>query len=395
MTEMSLRATIDLEALGFERGGHLIVSRALESVPVGGELWVRGHDPVLPVHLAAWCRAKGHGFASPTTVIRGGYDDVRWSGARRAGDATAASVVARPAPGWGLAARGALIEEGGPAPEFDLDQRDLVWASLAPRLYAQASANQWDPATAVPWDTDDRLPDDAERAVVQIMTYLVENEQAALLVPSRFLSRIHPHFREVVQLFAVQIADEARHIEVFSRRAALHGGVVGRSEAGGRTSLQTLLEEPDFVIASFLLSVLGEGTFLDLLAFLDRHAPDRVTQVIARLVLQDEARHVAFGLAHLQHTLAVDGTLLGVLRQAIERRHDALANRAGLNEHLLDSLVVLAAGSWSPAAIADGYERIEQLRDAMDQGRRRRLARLGFPADEAEELSKLHTRNFM
>jgi hypothetical protein len=97
----------------------------------------------------------------------------------------------------------------------------------------------------------------------------------------------------------------------------------------------------------------------------------------------------------LQHTLAVDGTLLGVLRQAIERRHDALANRAGLNEHLLDSLVVLAAGSWSPAAIADGYERIEQLRDAMDQGRRRRLARLGFPADEAEELSKLHTRNFM
>ena len=28
------------------------------------------------------------------------------------------------------------------------------------------------------------------------MTYLVENEQAALMVPARFLGRIHPHFRE-------------------------------------------------------------------------------------------------------------------------------------------------------------------------------------------------------
>jgi hypothetical protein len=31
----------------------------------------------------------------------------------------------------------------------------------------------------------------------------------------------------------------------------------------------------------------------------------------------------------------------------------------------------------------------------MDEGRRRRLARLGFPPGEAAELSALHTRNFM
>ncbi len=31
----------------------------------------------------------------------------------------------------------------------------------------------------------------------------------------------------------------------------------------------------------------------------------------------------------------------------------------------------------------------------MDEGRRRRLAAIGFPADEATELSALHTRNFM
>jgi hypothetical protein len=31
----------------------------------------------------------------------------------------------------------------------------------------------------------------------------------------------------------------------------------------------------------------------------------------------------------------------------------------------------------------------------MDEGRRRRLAYIGFPDDEAAELSALHTRNFM
>jgi hypothetical protein len=37
------------------------------------------------------------------------------------------------------------------------------------------------------------------------------------------------------------------------------------------------VDEQDFAIASFLLSVLGEGTFLSLLKFIERYAPDRVT----------------------------------------------------------------------------------------------------------------------
>ena len=60
-----------------------------------------------------------------------------------------------------------------------------------------------------------------------------------------------------------------------------------------------------------------------------------------------------------------------------------------------DAVVVLAAGTWTPDAIASGYERVQALTADMDDGRRRRLARLGFPADEAAELSALHTRNFM
>src|SRR4029079_2696567 len=205
-----------------------------------------------------------------------------------------------------------------------MSERDVVWTDIAPKLYAQAVAGQWDSNTAIDWSDGDELPAELEAAVVQVMTYLVENEQAALIVPARHLTRIHPQYREVVGFLATQIADEARHVDVFTRRAQWQVAVMGASSAGVRTSLQTLVDEPDFSLASFLLTVLGEGTFLDLLSFLERHAPDSVTRQVANLTSQDEARHVAFGQAHLEHRVAVDPSLRARLRAAIERRHDTL-----------------------------------------------------------------------
>jgi hypothetical protein len=390
-----LPPTIDLEDVGLDRGGHLLIQHALEDVPIGGELVVRGRDPALEIHLRAWARRQGHALREGGVLVRGPASSARASGAERAGGAAPAQTVHRPGPTWGVAARGALIEAGGPAVHFDIDEKDLVWADIAPRLYAQAVASQWDPNAAVDWSADFELPTEVEAAVVQVMTYLVENEQVALIVPARFLGRIHPHFREVLQVLAVQAADEARHIEIFARRAALHGGPLGVSGAGGRASLATLLEEPDYALASFLLSVLGEGTFLSLLAFLEEHAPDPISRRITHLARLDESRHVAFGMAHLEHQAIVDTALRGRLRAAIEHRHDALMETVGLNQEVFDSLVLLAAGSWQPAAIARGFAAIVELQKSMDDGRQRRLLRLGFPPDEAAALSALHTRNFM
>lgn len=394
-----IHARVDVGDLGMDAGAHLLLRRALGSLMPGQRLAVRGRDPALPVHLAAWCRAEGHRVdrsatdAADHVVVRGERQDQRWLGATRAGEAGA--VVSRPPATWGMAARGALLEAGGPEPYFDLDDRDLVWAAVAPRLYAHAAARQWDPATAVPWDEPFDLAEDIESAVVQVMTYLVENEQVALLVPARFLGRLHPHFREVVQLLAIQVADEARHMEIFTRRALLRRQSLGTSSAGGRASLYTLVEEDDFTLSSFLLSVLGEGTFVDLLGFLARHAPDPVTARVAWLAMQDERRHVLFGVAHLAQHASLEPRLRDRLRAAVERRYDALRNTAGLNADVFDALVVLAAGQWTADAIGLGYQRVRQLERRMDEGRRRRLERLGFPADEAAELSALHTRNFM
>lgn len=181
------------------------------------------------------------------------------------------------------------------------------------------------------------------------------------MIPARLLTRIHPHFREVVGLLAVQAADEARHVDVFTRRALHTGGRMGTSSAGGRASLASLLTEPDFTLASFLLSVLGEGTFVHLLTFLHQHAPDPVTQTITRLARADEARHVAFGVAHLEHQSASDPTMLGRLRSAIERGHDVLIDTAGLNQDVFDALLLLAAGDWTPEALTRGHIPVQQL----------------------------------
>jgi hypothetical protein len=409
--------TIDLDRLGLDAGGHLLVERALAGLPPGARVTVRGRHPALGVHLRAWCRQNGHRFETADNraddgadatvgvggadlagvVVRGAAVDQRWRSAGRAGRA-AGPPEPRADPHWGLAARGALVEEGGPPIISDLVDRDWVWADVAPRLYSAAASSQWDPNVAVDWTArpaSGQLSDEIEDAVVQLMTFLVENEQAALLVPARLLGRLHPHFREVMQLIAVQAADEARHVEVFTRRALLNRSEMGLSGAGGRASLQTLMDESDFTMASFLLSVLGEGTFLDLLRFVHTHAPDPVTASITRLALQDEARHVAFGVAHTAQAARSDASYLARLRASIERRHRTLLDTAGLNTRVFDALVVLAAGSWEPAAIARGWAAVQQLQAVMDDGRRRRLVHIGFPADEAAELSALHTRNFM
>jgi hypothetical protein len=94
---------------------------------------------------------------------------------------------------------------------------------------------------------------------------------------------------------------------------------------------------------------------------------------------QDEARHVAFRVAHLGHLSTIDPSLRDRLRAAVERRHDTLLDTSGLNADLFDSLVILAAGSWSPSAIARGYLAVQELQQSMDEGRQQRLLRLGFP----------------
>jgi hypothetical protein len=100
-------------------------------------------------------------------------------------------------------------------------------------------------------------------------------------------------------------------------------------------------------------------------------------------------------MGHLGEHVAAEPSVRLRLAAAVRRRHDVLASTTGLADSVHDALVVLAAGEWSRAAISRGWARVQRLQRDMDEGRRRRLVRLGFADDDAAELSDLHTRNFM
>ena len=132
-----------------------------------------------------------------------------------------------------------------------------------------------------------------------------------------------------------------------------------------------------------------------MLWFLEQYAPDPVTAAVCRLAAQDEARHVAFSMAHLGEHIACDSGILLKLAGAVRRRHDVLQNTAGLNAEVFDALLLVASGSWQASDLRRVHERLMRLVREMDELRQKRLLHLGFGEPEAQELSSLHTRNFM
>jgi len=295
---------------------------------------------------------------------------------------------------YGLVPVGAIPEAGGPDFEWDLNTRDELWAEELADLTDRASAQQWDATKDIPWEAAAGLPDDVEQAVAQVMTFIAANEYAALYVPSRFLPRVNPAFADILMWLSGHVHDEARHLEVFTKRA-LAGGARGYSLASTQLSLHTLMEEEDFSCASLLLNVLGEGTFLDLLSFVAKTAPDQATATAARLAHRDELRHVHFGISHVRRTLRLDPEASIQLRESVENRAAKLASLTGLGSILVESLTIMAAGSMNPKDLSEAAGAVASLTKQMEENRIRRLKAAGFDAPTARHLSDLHTPNLM
>jgi len=296
---------------------------------------------------------------------------------------------------YGFIPRGAVGEPGLPDYPFHLNRRADIWTESITELYEQATAQQWNANNDIPWAKLRPIPDDLERAVCQAMTFLAENEYAALYIPAKFLPRINAQYIEVVLFLGTVINDEARHIEAFTKRALANGGGLQRAAALTEWSLYSLLLQEDYFRASFLLHVLGEGTFLDLLEFIERHAPDPVTAEIVRRSRLDEGRHVAYGIAHAREQLAAQPAKADDLVAAAEDRAAVLQATSGANPTLMEALAILAGGGSDPNQFSRGFEAVRRLQVAMAEGRVRRLVQIGLGRGIAEQLSALHTPNFM
>jgi TusA-related sulfurtransferase len=297
-------------------------------------------------------------------------------------------------PRSGLVPLGAVPEPTPAQYDWALSTRDRIWTDKLASLADRAARFQWDAVRDVPWEAAAGLRPDVERGVAQVMTYIAQNEYAAYYVPARYLAQVNPEYVEVLMWLASHVHDEARHVEVFTKRA-LAGGQRAYALAATELSLQTLLDERDFSAAALLLNVLGEGTFLDLLAFVSHHAPDAATATAARLAHRDERRHVQFGIAHVRHRLSHDPDERQRLVAAVEERAAKLVSLDGLSPVVGESLVVMTARSARPADMGDAGRAVRDLLGRMNRNRVRRLRAAGFDRATAQRLSDLHTPNLM
>jgi TusA-related sulfurtransferase len=414
VTGVTPAAVVDGRSLNGSTGLLMLVRNAAARAAAGDVIEIRTSDPGAHEDIAAWCRLSrcetvatldagdhirhlirvaGAGVEEPDWGQRlprrdGGRVDTRDWFTGRAGD------VPGEAPTYlGFVPRGAVAEAGTPAYPFSLNRKEDVWADSLPDLYEQAKSQQWNATTDIAWDRLKPLPDDVERAVCQLMTFLAENEYAALYIPAKFLPRINAQYVEAVLFLGTMIADEARHIEAFTKRALANGGGLQYSAALTEWSLYGLLVQEDYFRSSFLLHVLGEGTFLDLLEFIEQHAPDPVTADVVRRARLDEGRHVAYGIAHVRERLTAEPQRAQDLVGAAEERSAALQATSGANPMVKEALAVLA--SRAHGGMAGGLRATDELYRSMHHHRIRRMLQIGLDRDTAEAISQLHTPNFM
>ena len=112
-------------------------------------------------------------------------------------------------------------------------------------LYEEAIQRQWSSATDIPWETIEPLPDDIERAMCQMCTFLTEVEFIAGDAPGQWMPKINSEYHEVKLFLLTQINDEARHLDVFRKRALANGGGLLEESVNG-PALRIILEAQDF-----------------------------------------------------------------------------------------------------------------------------------------------------
>lgn len=186
--------------------------------------------------------------------------------------------------------------------DYSVTHKSDLWADNVITLYEEAKARQWNATRDIPWGELEKLPEDLEKATCQLCTFLTEVEFVAGDFPAKWLYHIPQDFLEVKSFLSTQLMDEARHQEVFRKRAIAGGGLL-HSSPGFEWALKAILDAPTHTMGTFLLNLLGEGLVLSVFRSGEMLAKTHVDKEIFRRCLQDEARHVSYGVMQLKYYL--------------------------------------------------------------------------------------------
>lgn len=350
-----------------------------------------------------WCRFKGEEFVDKKQILnenklkKGNFIYTIKKKTQTKFETFDPSLNIAPQ-GHGLAPNGVDIELASPNYHFNFNSNNEIWSNNLEHIYEESKRSQWNATTDISWDKIPAFSKEMEFAIAQIMTYLTENEFSALYIPSKFLSQISPYFTSIPMLLSSIIGDESRHIEAFIKRANATGLGVQYSTITTQQSLYSLWKEEDYFKSSFLLHVMGEGTFIDLLRFIEESfisLDDKESAYLLSLARRDETRHVAYGMSNIKHTISQNPSVISKLKEVVFNRKNYLDNQSSESSLLLESLAIMRGGNSDSSSISQGFEEVLELKKKMEKNRTKRLIECGIDEDLANDLSKAHTPNFM
>jgi hypothetical protein len=280
----------------------------------------------------------------------------------------------------GFTPRGALLPTDyqpdiGPS----LNKKTDVWAYRVQRYWEEAVSRQWNVSTDIPWADLDKyeIPPDQELAFCQLCTLLAEVEMIATDLPAKWSHHMNSYFQEVKGFIATQCMDEARHTEVFRKRALANGVGLLRASVRAEHSLKGLLEADSYSEGSVFLHVLGEGFVLTLFRSSEFISPTPVEQRMFQLVMQDEARHVSYGLQHLKYLLDNAPEHRAQINLFLDEAETLLSGL--FNPDQLEAMIILGGKGTSPACIKRGIEIVGAFQGKQIQEYLHRCDRAGLP----------------
>jgi hypothetical protein len=285
-----------------------------------------------------------------------------------------------------MAPRGADIDPDVPDMGYTVNSKMEVWSDNLLDLYEEAVSRQWSATRDIPWNELPELPKDIEHSICQLATLLSEVEMVASDFPAKWLWRINHDFVEAKMFLCTQIMDEARHTEVFRKRALANGGGLGKAKAVVEQFLKLILDAQSYDEGSALMHLLGEGVVLSIFRAGEFLAPSDVEKKIFRLCMQDEARHVAYGTMHLKYRLERDPSMAEDFHKYLDRGEELMTVLFTTPE-VVEPMAILAAGGVKKAEEIGAFA-ADILRQRIVEEYLARCDKAGLPRKDRINLPK-------
>ena len=257
--------------------------------------------------------------------------------------------------------------------------KSAIWSESAMLLYEEAVQRQWSSATDIPWAEMPQLSDDLELAMSQLCTFLTQVEFIAGDVPGKYAPNVSGEYFEIALFLASQIMDEARHLDVFRKRALANG--IGLLQAG--PGAINLLTAQDMVEMTSTLHLVGEGFVQSMFRMGELFAQSEVDKRMFRLAAQDESRHVAFGVMHMKHVLDTEPERKEEIHTYLDRMEGQIgagSAQAGLTGggQTTEALAILLGGGSSEVHLREGYMKLLAIRRRQINEYMKRLEVVGL-----------------